>query len=98
MLEIIGRGGFGSVYKAFWKGNLCAVKVIEHGEDFLGCVEPNISSSSKAKEGDASARRAALTEGAISTTIKHPCVVQTYDFRVVNLAPQARGPGMPTNQ
>jgi hypothetical protein len=28
MLEIIGRGGFGSVFKAFYRGKLCAVKVI----------------------------------------------------------------------
>ena len=27
MMEIIGRGGFGSVYKAFWRGKICAVKV-----------------------------------------------------------------------
>lgn len=27
MVEIIGRGGFGSVYKALWRGEICAVKV-----------------------------------------------------------------------
>ena len=29
MLEVIGRGGFGSVYKAFWRGMVVAVKVGE---------------------------------------------------------------------
>ena len=52
----------------------------------LGCSDPK--SSTNKVDADASGRRAALMEGAISTTINHPNVVQTYDFRVVNLSPQ----------
>jgi hypothetical protein len=55
--------------------------------------------ATKSKDGeDASGRRAALMEGAISTTINHPNVVQTHDFRVINFSPQGRGPGLPTNR
>lgn len=88
MLEIIGRGGFGTVYKAFWKGQLVAVKVIEHGDDFLGCMD---SSSDKV---DLSERRAALLEGAMTSTINHEHVVQTYDYRVVHLNPNTAGHGL----
>ena len=95
MMEIIGRGGFGSVFKAFWRGKICAVKVLEHGEDLMGFSDPK---SKEKADADASGRRAALMEGAISTTINHPNVVQTYDFRVINLNPQERGPGAPTTR
>lgn len=38
LLQVIGRGGFGSVYKAVWKGELVAVKVGVHcGRGRMGC-------------------------------------------------------------
>ncbi len=99
LLGVIGRGGFGSVYKADWRGKLVAVKVLEHGDEFLGCVdggaaEPvgSIVPGEAGKESvnrklDLSGRRAALLEGAMTSTINHPNVVATYDYQVVHLAP-----------
>ncbi len=60
----------------------------------MGCSE----SSSSSKRIDTSSRRAALLEGAMTSTINHPNVVQTFDYRVVQLNPQAAGPGVPTNR
>lgn len=89
MLEIIGRGGFGSVYKAFWRGQIVAVKVLEHGDDFMGCSE-----TGKNDNQDTTGRRAALLEGAMTSTINHPNVVQTFDYRVVHLHPTPLSPGI----
>ncbi|GIL74060.1 hypothetical protein Vretimale_4983 [Volvox reticuliferus] len=85
MLEVIGRGGFGSVYRGFWRGMTVAVKVLEHEDELLPCTG---SSGSQSKV-DTSSRRAALLEGAMTSTISHPHVVQTYDYRVVHLDPQS---------
>ena len=62
----------------------------------MGCYDAK-GGSSKA-EAEMSGRRAALMEGAISTTISHPNVVSTYDFRVVSLNQQERGSGLPSNR
>eukprot|EP00798_Chlamydomonas_sp_ICE-L_P012036 gene12036-15138_t len=60
MFEVIGRGGFGSVYKAFWHGQIVAVKVLEHGDEFMGGCS---NSSNNSRQIDTSSRRAALLEG-----------------------------------
>ena len=79
--QIIGRGGFGSVFKALWRGQVVAVKVLEHGDEFVGCAD----SQTGQRKVDTSGRRAALLEGAVTSTINHPNVVQTFDYRVVHL-------------
>lgn len=75
MMEVIGRGGFGSVYKAFWRGKLVAVKVLEHGDEFVGCADNN-----RERQLDTSGRRAALLEGAMTSTISHPNVRFSHPF------------------
>jgi serine/threonine protein kinase len=32
ILQVIGEGGYGTVYRGIWNGQLIAVKVIEHDE------------------------------------------------------------------
>ena len=61
MMEIIGRGGFGSVFKAFWRGKICAVKVLEHGEDLMGFSDPK---SKEKADADASGRRSRVPAAA----------------------------------
>ena len=36
ILELIGAGGFGNVYRALWQRQIVAVKIMEHGEESLG--------------------------------------------------------------
>jgi len=50
-----------------------AIKVLEHGEEFMGCAEDDAGQDRNACA-DASGRRAALLEGAMTSTIKHPNV------------------------
>eukprot|EP00955_Chlamydomonas_euryale_P085620 364119-Chlamydomonas_euryale.AAC.4 len=69
-------------------------QVLEHGQDMLGCERGGSGCGGGGKggtAGDMSSHRAALLEGAMSTTLKHPNVVQAYDFRLVNLGgPQSK--------
>lgn len=57
--------------------------MLEHGDELQdGCSD---SCPSQGPAPDVSGRRAALLEGAMTSAIRHPNVVQTYDMRVVNL-------------
>jgi hypothetical protein len=62
-----------------------AVKVLEHGDEFTGCTEDG-GRDRDSHQLDASGRRAALLEGAMTSTIKHPNVrvscVDSFDARV----------------
>lgn len=52
--------------------------MLEHGEEFTGCNEDVADGmSARQVEEDASGRRAALLEGAMTSTIKHPNVRYT---------------------
>jgi hypothetical protein len=83
-----------------------AVKVLEHGDDFQGYADqPGGADHAALRNQELSGRRAALLEGAMTSTIKHPHVVATYDYRVVGpeaalqrgtaaAKSQAAGPGV----
>ena len=58
-------------------------QVLEHEDEMLPCS----GNSGGAAKVDTSSRRAALLEGAMTSTISHTHVVQTYDYRVVHLDP-----------
>jgi len=64
----------------------------------MGCFDGPLKRSSSKVDAEMSGRRAALMEGAISTTISHSNVVSTYDFRVMNITPQERSSGLPSNR
>lgn len=60
------------------------LQVLEHGDNFIGCSETT-DSQSKSSQADCNSRRAALLEGAMTSSINHPNVCATYDYRVVHL-------------
>jgi len=66
LLSVLGEGTFGRVYKANWKGIIVAVKVI---------VLPSLSGQEKRE-------KMAVMETAISSSLSHPNIVQTYTYSV----------------
>ncbi|GAX83628.1 hypothetical protein CEUSTIGMA_g11052.t1 [Chlamydomonas eustigma] len=70
ILEDLGSGAYGKVSKGIWRGREVAVKTM---------VLPTNMSSKESRE------RMALMEAAISTTLSHPNIVQTYSYSLVPL-------------
>ncbi len=69
-------------------------QVLEHEDEMTSCG----GGSGHGSKLDTSSRRAALLEGAMTSTISHPHVVQTYDYRVVHLDPQSSMHGVMRNR
>jgi len=66
--QIIGMGSFGKVYKGLWKGVTVAYKLVQY---------PASSMSSKDKF-----QTTAVMETAISASMSHPHIVQTYSYNI----------------
>ncbi|KAG2495033.1 hypothetical protein HYH03_006965 [Edaphochlamys debaryana] len=69
LLELIGSGTFGRVYRGLWQGTVVAVKVLVLPPALMGGCE-----------GGERLRRMAAMEAAVSDMARHPCVVQTYSY------------------
>ncbi|GAB4819682.1 hypothetical protein N2152v2_006728 [Parachlorella kessleri] len=77
--ELIGKGGYGRVYKARWKGAQAAVKVIQHST-------PSFPSMSNAGSPSSSPTLPAPNlESLLGTTLSHPNIVATYRVSTVFL-------------
>jgi hypothetical protein len=90
--EVIGRGAFGHVWRATWKGSVVAVKAISlpsgHCNGGGGAGGGGGSSSAGGAGGGAlSTQCMAVREAAISTSVSHPNVIQvfTYTLRPVTV-------------
>ncbi len=67
--------------------------MLEHGDEFVGCADTPGGMGDKWRV-DTSGRRAALLEGAMTSTIHHPNVVAVgAGFRAEGSGSEPRGPG-----
>ncbi|KAI8463487.1 MAG: hypothetical protein J3K34DRAFT_145885 [Monoraphidium minutum] len=67
LLELLGEGAFGKVFKGIWRGSVVAIKVM---------ILPARMSGKEKRA------RMALMEAAISSVVKHPNIVQTYTYTI----------------
>ncbi|KAJ9517261.1 hypothetical protein QJQ45_009127 [Haematococcus lacustris] len=67
LVQAIGEGSYGKVYKALWQGSEVAVKTI---------MLPATMSGSQKRE------KMAIMEAAISSSLSHPNIVQTYTYTI----------------
>ncbi|GAX77392.1 hypothetical protein CEUSTIGMA_g4838.t1 [Chlamydomonas eustigma] len=63
--ELLGEGAFGKVFRGLWRGSSVAIKLM------------NLPASGS---GDERKERMAIMEAAISTSLSHPNIVQTYNY------------------
>ncbi|GAX86359.1 hypothetical protein CEUSTIGMA_g13771.t1 [Chlamydomonas eustigma] len=76
--ELLGEGAFGKVFRGLWRGSSVAIKLM------------NLPASGS---GDERKERMAIMEAAISASLSHPNIVQTYNYIIkpVTAADIAKG-------
>ncbi|BDA45748.1 probable mitogen-activated protein kinase kinase kinase 11 at C-terminar half [Coccomyxa sp. Obi] len=76
---LLGRGGYGRVYKARWKSAMVAVKIVEHSH--FPKENPDRSPASDHTTSDAKIAREML----LSTSISHPNIIATYKICTIQV-------------
>jgi len=95
---LLGRGSFGRVYKARWKGTIVAIKVIDaedaaRGGGGGGAGDANVAAGAAGRDNTAGSSNAsaaararqddAARESALALAVQHPNVVATYKVLTV---------------
>ena len=78
------------MYLGKWQGDEVAVKVVEHQDDFdreMGANGGNLGDldidGEHGEKADSTGKDAAVLEAAVMRVVKHPNVVETYEYRNV---------------
>ncbi|GAX77878.1 hypothetical protein CEUSTIGMA_g5320.t1 [Chlamydomonas eustigma] len=74
IMEMLGQGSFGKVYKGIWRGTVVAIKSMVFSKQ-MSNVEKH--------------ERMAIMEAAISSSLSHPNIVQTYTYSLRSISDES---------
>ena len=104
LLEVVGCGSFGTVYRAAWRGKTVAVKLVHvpksSGELLHGLRDKGEGKAiadqlrEESNYSQDKAERMALIEAVVSMSMQHPNIVRVFRYEVHPLAGDALGTGV----
>jgi hypothetical protein len=104
LLEVVGCGSFGTVYRAAWRGKTVAVKLVHvpksSGELLHGWGDKGVGKAladqlrDESKMSQDKAERMALIEAVVSMSMQHPNIVRVYRYEIHPLSAEAWDSGL----